>query len=354
MSNTAIAQIRTMLDNDRMNAQLAVMLEGKAVSVAKFKSVAMTAVVRDPDLLEADRTSLLTACVDAARAGLLPDKRESALVVHSTKKKVLDPKTGGRKEVWVKEVTYMPMIRGIYKLANGSGEVRRIRAHLVRAGDDFRYGYGAVPFCDHVPADADKQGLITHVYAVATLTDGSIDLEVMTLAEVNAVRQQSRQPKGGAWGSDAVPNGEMAKKTVVHRISKRLDLEPAAREAVDKIEGEYDLDAPALPEPPARAPQLPRPTDADDGLSMYDDMDAGHKALATVLGNPESDAVPGKQEAPPALDPKAEKIARDIATMGTARLNEHFDRMPHDQAVAHFPIRTELETIATEADMRKD
>ena len=199
-NNNAVATIRTMLNDDRMTSQLKTMLEGTPVTVAKFKSVAMTAIVRDPDLMEADRTSLLTACVDCARAGLLPDKKEAVLVVRNNKKKVIDPTTGGRKEVWVKEVKYMPMVRGLYKLANGAGNVRRIRAHLVHAGDEFHYGYGLAPFCEHLPASG-KRGLPTHVYAIAALADGSFDLEVMTIDEVNEVRQRSKQPKGSAWGA---------------------------------------------------------------------------------------------------------------------------------------------------------
>ena len=42
--STAIAHIRTMFDDDRMTSQLTTMLEGTAVTVAKFKSVAMTAI----------------------------------------------------------------------------------------------------------------------------------------------------------------------------------------------------------------------------------------------------------------------------------------------------------------------
>ena len=284
--STAIAHVRAIFDDERMTSQLTTMLEGTAVTVAKFKSVALTAIVRDPELLEADRTSLLTACVDCARAGLLPDKKEAALVVHSTKKKVLDPAGGGRKEVWIKEVTYMPMIRGLYKLANSSGNVRRIRAHLVHAGDDFQFSYGATPVCEHRPALGGKPGLPTHAYAIAVLTDGTIDLEVMTIAEVNEVRRRSRQPTGSAWGAADMPHGEMAKKTVLHRICKRLDLSPDARDAVDTVEAEYDFDAPALP--PSRPD---RPTAADDGLSMYDDIETDPKApeLAPPLDEPITD-----------------------------------------------------------------
>ena len=271
--STAIAHVRNIFDDDRMTSQLTTMLEGTPVTVAKFKSVAMTAIISDPDLLAADQTSLLTACVVCARAGLLPDKKEAALVVRNSKKKVLDAKTGARKEIWIDQVTFMPMVRGLYKLANGSGNVRRIRAHLVHAGDEFRYSYGVVPVCEHRPALGGKQGLPTHAYAIAVLTDGTIDLEVMTIAEVNEVRRWSKMPKGSAWGAADMPHGEMAKKTVLHRICKRLDLSPDARAAVNTVEAEYDFDAAA-----DSVPRLDRPTAADDGLSMYDDMVSDPKA----------------------------------------------------------------------------
>ena len=70
-----------------------------------------------------------------------------------------------------------------------------------------------------------------------------------------------------------MPHGEMAKKTVLHRICKRLDLSPDARAAVNTVEAEYDFDAAA-----DSVPRLDRPTAADDGLSMYDDMVSDPKA----------------------------------------------------------------------------
>ena len=151
----------------------------------------------------------------------------------------------------------------------------------------FSFSYGATPVCEHRPALGGKPGLPTHAYAIAVLTDGTIDLEVMTIAEVNEVRRRSRQPTGSAWGAADMPNGEMAKKTVLHRICKRLDLCPDARDAVDRVEAEYDFDAPALP--PSRPD---RPTAGDDGLSMYDDIvpDAPKAPeLAPPLDEPISD-----------------------------------------------------------------
>ena len=115
--------------------------------------------------------------------------------------------------------------------------------------------------------------LPTDVYAIKTFADGTFDLEVMTRDEVEAVRANIRKPSP-AWGSAW---GEMAKKTAVHRLCKRLDLTPAARAAVDHIEGDYE--ALAAPETPQIAP--PRPS-GDDGLDMYDDLDPIEEMVGRV------------------------------------------------------------------------
>ena len=248
----AIAKIRETLASPDLHDQLKVLLP-QGITVEKFVSVAMTAVVRNDDLIEADRTSLLLACADCARDGLLPDGKQAALVVHSTKKKVLQA-DGSRKEVWVKAVTYMPMVRGLYMLANGSGDVARLAAHLVYAEDSFGYELGTDPSCSHVPATGDR-GVVTHVYAVAKFKDGSLDLEVMTRLEVEAVRAMSKQPDGLMWTKAW---GEGAKKTVVHRICKRLELTPEVHAAVDRIEGGFDLD------------KLPPPRPTAESLGVYE------------------------------------------------------------------------------------
>ena len=45
------------------------------ISVEKFQRTVLTAVQNDPELLNADRQSLLLACMKCAQDGLLPDKR---------------------------------------------------------------------------------------------------------------------------------------------------------------------------------------------------------------------------------------------------------------------------------------
>jgi len=69
----------------------------------KFQRVVMTVVQQNPDLMGADRRSLLASCLKCAADGLIPDGREAALVIFKTK----------INEQWVSAVQYMPMLAGI-------------------------------------------------------------------------------------------------------------------------------------------------------------------------------------------------------------------------------------------------
>src|SRR3954465_4392012 len=68
------------------------------IPVERFMRVVLTAVNESPDLLDADRRSLLGASLKAAQDGLLPDGRDGALVVYKTKVMV------SGKETWIKKV----------------------------------------------------------------------------------------------------------------------------------------------------------------------------------------------------------------------------------------------------------
>ena len=68
------------------------------------------------------------------------------------------------------------------------------------------------------------------VYAVAFFNDGSTQFEVMVKAEVEAIRKRSRAYGSGPWVSDFE---EMAKKTVVRRLSKYLPQSPEMARALE-------------------------------------------------------------------------------------------------------------------------
>src|SRR4051794_21046175 len=53
----------------------------------KFIRTVQTAIALNPDIAEADKTSVLSACMKAAADGLVLDGREAALTIYNTKQK---------------------------------------------------------------------------------------------------------------------------------------------------------------------------------------------------------------------------------------------------------------------------
>lgn len=196
------------------------------VTVEKFSRVAMTAIQNNPDLLNADRKSLFGAIVRLAQDGLLPDGREAALVMF-----------GGKAQA-------MPMIAGVLKKVRQSGDVAKVSAQVVYENDEFVWRLGFDEDVTHNPPPLNKpRGNPIGAYATAVLKDGSRLLEVMSHEEIEKVRAVSRAAKNGPWVQWW---GEMARKTVMRRLAKRL---PMSTDLAD----EFDRDPTMEPEQPASA-----------------------------------------------------------------------------------------------------
>jgi len=182
------------------------------VTVEKFSRVAMTAIQNNPQLQNADRASLFGAVVKLAQDGLLPDGREAALVMFGNKAQA------------------MPMIAGVLKKIRQSGEVSKVSAQVVHENDHFVVNYGFDEDVQHSPPPLDRpRGNAIGAYATAILKDGSRMLEVMSLEEIEKVRNVSRAAKNGPWVQWW---GEMARKTVMRRLSKRLPMSTDLEEQV--------------------------------------------------------------------------------------------------------------------------
>lgn len=214
--------------------------------LSRFKRVVLTAVSLSPDLLNAERRSLFTACAKCAADGLVPDNREAALVVFNTK-----TKDGG----WEKRVQYLPMIQGILKRARNTGELSSVSAQVVYENDDFDYVLGDEEQMTHKPPKLGMdRGKPIGAYAVAKLKDGTIQREIMGFAEIEKARAVSRAkdaPSGPwvQWWS------EQARKTVARRLFKWL---PNSADLGNLFGDDEGGDMPALPmiQAPDAAPQI--------------------------------------------------------------------------------------------------
>lgn len=207
----------------RMQPEFAAALPPQ-IPAEKFIRTAMTAVQMQPDLLNADRRSLMAACMKAAQDGLLPDGRESAFVIFRGK-------AGA-------QVQFMPMIGGLLKKLRNSGDLSSISANVVYERDEFTYELGDEEFIKHKPYLGSERGKPIAVYAIAKLKDGSVMREVMSVDEVEKVRNVSRAKDSGPWSQWW---GEMARKTVLRRLMKRLPSSSDLDRVLESDNETYDL-----------------------------------------------------------------------------------------------------------------
>ncbi|AEZ50827.1 RecT [Burkholderia phage DC1] len=236
------------------------------IDVDRFIRTVLTSVQMNPDLLYANRQSLMNACMRAAQDGLFPDGREAVLNVYNTKVEVQE---GNRKvERWIPMVQYLPMVRGIIKVMRNSGEVVSIDAAAVYEKDHFKFVRGDDPRIEHEPYDGpDDPGQVKAAYMIVKLASGEVQREVMYRRDIEKVKSKSKQPNGLMWGTFY---DQAAIKSVIKRGSKLLPTSSERLERVIQHDNEamgFDFgprvdDAPAIvaPAEPA-APATPAVTD---------------------------------------------------------------------------------------------
>lgn len=199
------------------------------ITPESFTRAAAIAMVKNPDLVQADMNSVIMALSDSAKDGLVPDGREAALVIFNTKQKV-----NGR-DTWVKKAQYLPMVDGVLKRARQSGQVDVIAGKAVYEGDEFDYWLDE--HGEHIKyrPNFTNRGVLTLVFAFAKLKSGELIVEVMTKEEIDKVRAASKGSQYGAW---ADWYDRMGIKSVLHRLARRL---PNASELLDMLEAGQEM-----------------------------------------------------------------------------------------------------------------
>lgn len=231
-----IGQLVVQRKNDvqGISADLQKMLPA-TIPTEKFVRTVQTAITMNPDIAKCDKASVLNACMKAASDGLILDGREAALVVYNAKQK-----DGSYKQ----NAQYMPMVTGIIKRVRNSGEVSKINAYVVHQNDRFKVRLGLDPDIEHEPK-FDDPGKPIGAYAIARFKDGLDDFEFMPVGEIESIRRRSRSPDKGPWSTDW---SEMAKKTVIRRLAKRLPMSSDMASVLRRVDDLYDLDAPEQPD----------------------------------------------------------------------------------------------------------
>jgi phage RecT family recombinase len=197
--------------------------------------------------------------------------------------------------------------RGLLKLARQTGNVTTIYAHAVHEKDDVEVDQGFPKVFHHRPKLFSDRGPVLGYVAIIAFKDGTFDFEPMPLPEILSIRDRSDawkafkagQIKSTPWNTD---EGEMCRKTVLRRLSKRQDLSPEYRQAV-QIEDEAEF--PTMVAGVANAPQIGR--DAGPPLLAADTAPPqGDLTVSPERGNAEEaaaeDTGPPDDGAPPVGD----------------------------------------------------
>ena len=214
----------TLKSNQGADARaIRAMLGGDKKLMDRFLATVFSLLARESNILQqATPASIIDAIKTAASLGLEPMTEDGAIVVHGN------------------IASFMPMWRGYLKRIRRSREVVEIDTQVVYENDEFSLEFGTNPGIHHIPAKLvkDNEGKIVQdrgsymgAYAWALMPSGIRLIEWMTEAEINHTRDTYSNRRTGSgpnpWANEW---GEMARKTVLRRFSKRL---PSA--AVDQL-----------------------------------------------------------------------------------------------------------------------
>lgn len=257
----------------------------KNLTADRLTRIVMTEFRKNPTLQQCTPASFMASVLQAAQLGLEPGSAlgQAYLVPYKTKGKY--------------ECQLIVGYRGMIALSRRSGEILSINAYCVHAKDEFTYQLGLHPDIQHIPSSEADPGPVVFVYAVAQLRGGGVQFEVMSRAEVEAVRDHSQgwtsavKYKTTGMSPWSKHFEEMAKKTVVRKMFKYL---PVSTEANYVMDAEDRID---------RGEQI-TPQDVWDGVYVEKGEAVGEDLDVEV---PESIGVTKPETEPQTMEPVSEQ-----------------------------------------------
>lgn len=214
-----------LMNNGTFQASLADVLP-KHLTPERVVKMALVAASRQPTLFKCTKESFLQAIMKSAELGLdcSGTLGRAYLVPYFNSK------------VGAYECQFIPGYQGLIELARRSGNIARIESRVVYEKDAFTVEYGLDQKLIHTPSLVADRGDMQCVYAIAELMDGSRQLEVMTMDEVERIRNRSKAKDSGPWKTDYA---EMARKTVIRRLAKYLPLSTELQKAFEADDEQF-------------------------------------------------------------------------------------------------------------------
>jgi recombination protein RecT len=202
----------------------------KGMTPQRFARVALTAVLRNPEIAACTRASFVLAIMEAAALGLEPDSQSGLAYLVPYKR----------------HVQLIVGYRGLIQLAYRHPRVSEIAAEAVYDKDALEITLGIAPKLKHVPAfGIGGRGEFIGAYAWARISGGGRPFVYMEKAEIEEHRERSASKGRGPWVTDYIA---MAKKTPVRALAKFIPLSPSLMQAIaSEADPEQERPAPPLP-----------------------------------------------------------------------------------------------------------
>jgi recombination protein RecT len=292
-----------------------------------FVRVALTAINKQPLLLQCTQESLLGCLMDCAQLGLETDSiRGLAYLIPFN-----DSKRG-------MVCTLVVGFQGLIDLSYRHPKVKAIRYGTVRKGDYFDYEEGLHPRLVHRPNDDAEPGELTHAYAICELDNGGQTWVVMNKRQVMKAKSSSRSANSN-YSPWATHEEAMYAKTAVRQLAKRIPKSRELAEALGKDDDENVIDVQSttvnaspvvsleLPEPPKdEAPEtkpVEQPAAAPPPTPQAAPVAAETKAADTKGKGPaKTKAVEEKQTPPASLFEESEDHKKFRAMVAESLVSE--------------------------------
>lgn len=244
-----MATLKQAIDTDEMRKKLA-QVAGNLLNPTRLVRLLLIAANRDSDIAKCDQMSVIEFAMRCAETGLEPIGAGGCWPIPYGSK-----------------LTFIPDYRGLINVAKRAGLISGAKAYLVFKGDIFEYSLGLNPDITHRPKVHREEGdwRPTHAYCVVSFPDGRKEFDVMTYAEIEAIRKRSKAAAKGPWVTDW---NEMAKKSIIRRAMKLFAgshpeftsvLEDF--DAGDPVEEREPVAMPRAIDEPAEAPDEPESTE---------------------------------------------------------------------------------------------
>lgn len=225
------------------------------ISPDRFERALANVLMNNPEMMAADPRLIFREISKVVGLGLMLDPQlgEAYLIM------------GWNGKTRQKEPQVRIGYKGLIKLAKQSGEILNIYAREVHEKDEIECVQGDENRLIHKPKLFTDRGPVVGYYAAVRFRNGEFDFEPMDIPQVHAIRDRSDgwkafsegKIKSTPWSTD---EGEMAKKTVLRRLSKRVSQSPELNAAIsieDKAEfSAFDRGAAQVPPPAAPRRQI--------------------------------------------------------------------------------------------------